>query len=153
MLNAWDGANEKFDRIYSCSALQWAKDPVDVLKKWRQALRPEGRGLVSLFVGNSLREFSEGCDRFLAIEIRSVDFWLEAYRAAGFEVRRYNVLERQLQFGSALEALRSLHDIGAIEERRMGAAKLRSFLRERDAAYLKEGCFPLSWEALKVEVG
>ena len=151
MYDAWRECPGSFDRVYSCSLLQWAKDPVEVLKQWRRCLNPGGKILVSFFVEGSLREFIEGDSEFGAVKFRPCENWLGNFDAAGFKVGRWEEMERTLSYGSALEGLHSLHDIGAVEEGRKSAGKLRSFLKERDEMYRDRGDFPLTWKAMKVE--
>lgn len=46
-LDAWSCDVQEVDRLYASSLLQWAPDPLEVLKNWRAALKPEGRVLTS----------------------------------------------------------------------------------------------------------
>ncbi|MEM9157938.1 MAG: methyltransferase domain-containing protein [Verrucomicrobiota bacterium] len=153
--DAWEacGLNEgEFDCLYSCSLLQWAKEPTDVLRKWGRCLKIGGRGLATIFVEGSLKEFLEGDPDFGAVKFRFSDEWVRSFEAAGLSVERWDEMERVLKYESVLKGLHSLHDIGAVEEGRKSVGALRAFLKERDHAYRGNGYFPVTWKVLRVEV-
>ena len=56
--DAWRLEARKADRVYACSLLQWANDPISVLSVWRDALLENGRLLVCFFIEGSLEEFT-----------------------------------------------------------------------------------------------
>ncbi len=148
-LDAWNGDGRKVDRIYSCSLLQWAKDPVSVLKNWRRMLSPEGQILSSMFVSGSLREFEQVDGRFAALDWRSPDEWRETFERAGFRVSRWDTRSDRASFRNAREALRSIHDIGASGEKRMSASEMRRFLGQLDRG--PDTPFEISWESMRIE--
>lgn len=149
--DAWERQPARCDRLYACSVLQWADEPQRVLENWRDSLKPGGRVLAALFVKGSLREFAAGNGRFSALAFRSSEAWRQLFHDAGFDVLRHDTKQSVQQYDSAVAALRSLHDTGAVSPRKMGTAELRALLAERETEYLKDGCFPLTWEALRVE--
>ena len=65
--------------IFSASMLQWAEDPVALLRAWRDALSPGGRVLAGFYVADTLPElrtlFSEGRE---PLAWRSVSHWRES---------------------------------------------------------------------------
>ncbi len=148
-LDAWRCETDPVDRIYSSSLLQWALEPEDVLKNWRNALAAGGKVLVCLFVKGSLSEFADVDARFAAFPWRSESEWIARFEEAGFDVLRNETRSDLIAFDSPREALRSLHDIGAVEERRMSAAELRRFLRSCERG--EESPFEVSWKAMKIE--
>lgn len=148
-LDAWRCDANPVDRIYACSLLQWARDPVEALLNWRNALAPQGRALVCLFVEGSLKEFVEKRPDFSALPWRSEADWLGFFHEAGFDISRSETRADVISYGSSREALRAIHDIGAIEERRMSPGELRRFLTDCDRR--ASGRFQLSWNALRIE--
>ena len=148
-LDAWQCEAALVDRIYTSSLLQWAKDPVMVLENWRNALETNGRVLVSLYIEGSLEEFVKERPDFSALQWRNEPEWLGFFRDAGFEISRSEVREDVISYASSREALRAIHDVGAIEERRMSPGELKRFLKDCDRRF--DDRFELSWKALKVE--
>ena len=51
--DAWRLEARKADRVYACSLLQWATDPIGVLSFWRDALLEDGRLLACFFISFS----------------------------------------------------------------------------------------------------
>lgn len=151
-MDAWNPDRVWVDRIYSCSLLQWAEDPLATLGRWRSCMRPGGRALVSLFVEGSMRELLEVSPELAAFSWRSDSCWIEIMEKAGWRVLRQEKLRRELCFGSGLEALKSLHAIGAVRENRFRPVELRRQLGAIDERYCARGNVPLSWVALKVEL-
>ena len=148
-LDAWQCEAALVDRIYTSSLLQWAKDPVTVLENWRNALETNGRVLVSLYIEGSLEEFVKERPDFSALQWRNEPEWLGFFRDAGFEISRSEVREDVISYASSREALRAIHDVGAIEERRMSPGELKRFLKDCDRRF--DDRFELSWKALKVD--
>lgn len=148
-LDAWTCEAGPVDRIYASSLLQWAREPKDVLENWGRALLPGGRILACLFVKGSLKEFVERRPDFSAFPWRGEKEWLRTFEEASFEITRSDSREDVVFYGSSREALRAIHDIGAIEERRMGSGELRRFLADCDSKSI--GRFDLSWKALRIE--
>ena len=147
-LDAW-GTLPHVDRIYASSLLQWAPDPVAVLKNWNASLESGGRALDCLFAKGSLKEFVTRRSEFAAFPWRRKKEWNEHFESAGFRVLRVESRKDVVSYESAREALRAIHDVGAIRERRMGPGALRRFLDECDRA--TAGSFELSWRALRIE--
>ncbi|TWT67683.1 biotin biosynthesis protein BioC [Posidoniimonas polymericola] len=150
--DAWAPLPEGYDRLYACSLLQWAVDPERVLTHWRRALPSGGRALVAIFVQGSLQEFATASGRFFPVPMRSEAEWLACFRGAGFEVLRHEVCQRVQQHESAIAALRSLHNIGAVANRKLSTAELRTMLTGAEQAHGNGEGFPLTWVTLKAEL-
>ena len=149
LLDAWDLRVEEVDRLYASSLLQWAPDPVAALRSWRDALAPGGRVLTSFFAKGSLKQFILRRSEFSAIPWRRKRDWRGLFEEAGFRVLRIDSRRDLVTYESAREALRAIHDMGAIKERRMKIGELRSLLKECDAD--SKEAFELSWRALRIE--
>ena len=105
--------------------------------------------MCGLFVSGSLEAFIQVDPRFAAFPWRSEAEWLELFREAGLEPLRSESRADTIVYPSSRAALRSLHDIGAIEERRMGSGELRRFLKACGES--STNGFPLAWKTMRVE--
>jgi SAM-dependent methyltransferase len=118
--------------IFSASMLQWAEDPVALLRAWRDALSPGGRVLAGFYVADTLPElrtlFSEGRE---PLAWRSVSHWRESFAAAGLDILRDQADERIFSYASPKALLRSLHATGAAPSRLVEPSKLLGWLRAR----------------------
>lgn len=149
--DAWEPALTGVDRIYSSSLLQWASDPVAVLKKWRATLNENGKLLATIFIEGSMKELLAVDPEIQAFEWRSDSDWLAAFEESGFRVLKNEIRKDCLLYSNALEAFRSLHSIGAVNEGRFGPGKLRRILKAVDSVYAESGKVPVTWRTLRVE--
>ena len=147
--DAWCFNGSPVDRIYSCSLLQWATDPLSALKLWRRNLSDSGRLLCGIYTLGSLAGFQKIDPSFSAVTWRSANDWYELLTQAGFHVQRMEEKEDVDRFDNSKEALHSIHCVGAVNERRRTVSQLRSFLRECDAT--SPGGFSVEWRTLRIE--
>jgi SAM-dependent methyltransferase len=147
--DAWQPNSRGVDWIFSSSLLQWAVDPVDVLSRWRQQLRPGGRLLSSMYVEGSLAEWEDLMPGFSSLPFLSEEDWRRAFREARFRIEREETTIHILMYPSAKDALKSIHAVGAVEGRRLSPSTLRRLLAEADTRYPNE--FPMTWRALRIE--
>lgn len=152
VMDAWEPSDLKVDRVYACSLLQWASEPECALRKWGELLSKGGRILFSVFVEGSMAELLVSAPELSALKWRTADEWRQMSKVAGFKVVRSECFVRRDSFRSAREALRSVHDIGAIRENRFGPGALRRILARVDARYQGDGVVPLTWKAVKLEL-
>ncbi len=150
MANAWERQTWSVDRIYSSNLLQWCPSPEDTLSQWKSNLKPGGRMLVSVFVAGSLKEFSAVDPSFNAFPWRSSEEWISLFEQTGWLVERWGVCEYVEEYECARAALRSLHSLGAVEDRRKSFRELNRFLKACDRT-VEGGVFPLSWKSLRIE--
>lgn len=147
-VDAWNLRSTTVDRIYSCSLLQWADNPVDVLRNWRYSLVNSGRILACFFIEGTLQEFTRVDKRFSAIHWRKESEWEKVLRDSGLRILRSDTRSDVMSHRSPQEALRLIHDIGAIEEHRMSGVELRRLLGRFE---IRESTFNLSWKSMRVE--
>ena len=94
-LDAWKCEDSiKVDRLYACSLLQWSKQPLDTLEKWRALLGPNGKFLGCLFVAGSLEELSGEENRLGGFEWRSERQWRSYFEEAKFIVLQDTRLDK-----------------------------------------------------------
>ncbi len=151
VVDAWTVDAPRVDRLYSSSLLQWAGNPVEILRRWRLLLPEGGRLLCSLFVEGSMREFVSVCPELCAFPWMTAAKVVEDMEQAGFRVERSDEMERVERYPCSVDALRSLHAIGAVRNRRFGPVPLRAMLKRVDEANADIGQVPLTWRSLRVE--
>lgn len=147
--DAWRLEARKADRVYACSLLQWANDPIRVLSIWRDALLENGRLLVCFFIEGSLEEFTRLDSRFPAFPWKGEKEWVEIFRAANLDIVRSETRTDIMTYESPRAALRQIHDIGAISENRMKPSVLKRLLEDLEKR--EKGYFELSWRTMRVE--
>lgn len=151
--NAWQLADEQVDRLYSASLLQWCDRPQATLRRWQRLVKPGGRMLHGFYIAPTLAEFESLTGAPPAVAWRSGDQWLEALRAAGWEVIRSESQTRLFRFSSALELLRFFHRTGAAMPRGIGPGALRRLLAEYDRRFAHAlGGVGSTWTFFRVEV-
>jgi malonyl-CoA O-methyltransferase len=140
-----------WDWIFSSSMLQWAAQPVDVLRGWRNRLARDGRILAGLYVDETLPELGSLIGAQTPVAWRSVETWRAALAAAGLQLQRDAVERRVYHYASAMELWRGLHALGAAPERRVSAGQLRTWLREYDRRFATEAGARATWTFYRFE--
>ncbi|HIV04393.1 MAG TPA: methyltransferase domain-containing protein [Candidatus Spyradosoma merdigallinarum] len=152
--DGWNLPENACDRLYSSSLLQWMPCPEKTLRAFHAALRPGGKMLHGFFVAPSLRElYSLVPAESLPLKWRTADAWLEAFRAAGFEVLRAGTSSEVVEYADAAQLLKTLRDSGTTDDsRRVPAGALRRVLREYADRFSREnGRVVATWRVLRVE--
>lgn len=148
-LNAWKCEDSiEVDRLYACSLLQWSKQPLDALEKWRALLRPNGKFLGCLFVAGSLEELSGEENRLGGFEWRSERQWRSYFEESKFSIKRYDTQLDKESYDSPMQALRRLHDLGATLYQNMSPGRLRQHLK---GLKTRNKRFDVSWKTLRLE--
>ena len=142
-----------FDRLYSSSLLQWAKNPVEVLRHWRASLNSQGQLLVLLFIEESLSELRQIGPHLSPVQWRSRTEWETAFKKAGFVILRSEQKKRVYTFPSALALFRRLHSLGATEKMKRNPIQLRRVLRNYDARFQTDKGVTSTWTFFRIECG
>jgi malonyl-CoA O-methyltransferase len=137
--------------ILSSSFLQWARDPVSLLRDWKERLAPGGRILTGLFVAPTLPELDQVLPGSAPLQWRTPAQWKEIVIQADLHPLRTEEARRLFVFPSALELLRTLHRTGAAPVRRTSAASLRHAIREYDRRFSCPGGVCSTWTFYRVE--
>lgn len=146
------GENGAWDFVASCSVLQWAADPVDVLTRWRRILRPGGRQLSGIYIAPSLPEFGALLPERRPFPWRTAEAWRESYAAAGFGAIRVETHTREYVYPNARALMRQLHGTGAtVVGAPLSAGRLVKLLRDYDHTYGREDGVPATWTFCRVE--
>lgn len=152
LVDAWKPLAPASDLLVSTSLLQWATDPVAVLRNWRSLVLPNGRLLATWFVRGSLYELSDAAPQLAGLKWHCEKEWLRFLRQANWTVLRSSAWSTVQRFASGAIALRSIHRTGAVLTPRTPTSELRRALRAYEAKYRDEaGQVPLSWRAFRVE--
>jgi malonyl-CoA O-methyltransferase len=134
--DAWAPGVACCDRLFSANLLQWAADPVAVLRAHRAALRPGGVMAHVVFTEPTLRELREVAGPVSPLTWRSAEAWLAAATAAGLRVRRSEGVEVRAHYADARALLHALHGTGAVSGKAVfGPGALRRVLREYDRRF------------------
>lgn len=153
--DAWapDDANGAWDFVASCSVLQWAVDPVDVLMRWRRILRPGGRQLSGIYIAPSLPEFGALMPERRPFPWRTAEAWRESYASAGFSAIRLETHTREYVYPNARALMRQLHGTGAtVVGDAVPAGRLVKLLRDYEREYARpDGGVPATWTFCRVE--
>jgi SAM-dependent methyltransferase len=134
----------------SSGLLQWAGDPVEVLRRWRAALRPEGRLVHAVACEPCLAEW-RSLVRESPVVWRDAESWLRLFIAAGLRVQRHQLWVEQMTFPSALDMLRSWHESGVTGKAHLGAGKLRGAMRLYHERFAAGSGVTATWAWLVIE--
>jgi len=149
-LDAFHSAIPGSDVQVSSGLLQWAPNPVQVLRQWRAALRPGGRMVHAFACEPCLSEWRQVAPQSPVIW-RDERGWLEVFAAAGLSVRRNELWVERVEFPSAFHLARSLHGSGVTGRPRLGAGKLREAIRQYDCRFRSGQGVYSTWAWLAVE--
>ena len=134
----------------SSGLLQWAEDPERVLRKWKAALRPDGRMVHAFPCEPCLREWRslvpEGPVRW-----RDEAAWSSLFESAGLRVSRKHLWVDTMLFPSALDMIRAMHRSGVTGHPRLGPGRLRQAMRTYEAEHRVPGAIDATWAWLAIE--
>lgn len=152
VLDAFQGPVPPGSLQISSGLLQWAKDPHEVLKRWRESLRPGGRMIHAFPCEPCLKEWREIVSQGPLVW-RDEPAWKSVFESAGLKVSRSALWIEDHVFGSAHEMLRSLHNSGVTGRVHLTPGRLRSCLREYDRRNRKTDGVHVTWAWLAIEAG
>ncbi|OIO60452.1 MAG: hypothetical protein COZ46_07675 [Verrucomicrobia bacterium CG_4_10_14_3_um_filter_43_23] len=151
--NAWEPNTGKYDRIYSSSLLQWARDPVMALRKWTNGLNEGGKMLHIFFVKGSLCELNDVMPRLKGLEWRDCAYWLNAFVQAGITLTRYSEKVNKYYYPDVFTILKQLRDSGVTPEKSVGRQQtiLRQAIINYDKRYRSAAGVPCTWSVMRIE--
>ncbi len=151
VMDGWSPICSNVDHIYSSCLLQWADDPICVLKNWYECLSANGNLLTVFFIDGTLDLLkSIGAD-ISAIKYYDENEWLIMFRQAGFKVIRHKVKQVQTNYHSILDLFRSLHGMGAVKKNTINPVRLRQIIKNYESVSIDQNATSLNWIGLKVE--
>jgi len=137
----------RYDVIFSSMMLHWLSNPSDAVRRWRDALNPEGRLYVALLTEGSFEEWRELCAKHGMRD----GLWKMPPRDFG-ETVAYRCEQKKFtaSFASAQDFLHHLKAIGAATpdpaHKPLGAGDMRRLLREAARP------FEVTYRALFLEI-
>jgi malonyl-CoA O-methyltransferase len=135
----------------SSGLLQWARDPLEVLRRWKTALRPGGHMVHAMPCDPCLQEWRQLVPDSPVIW-RDRAGWLALFAQAGLRVRRDAHWVLELSHDSALDMLRALHRSGVTGQPRLSAGQLRRAIATYDAQHpAPRGGVLSTWAWMAVE--
>jgi malonyl-CoA O-methyltransferase len=152
--DAWapQGETASRDFVASCSLLQWAPDPVDVLTRWHALLKPGGETLSGIYIAPSLPEFRHLLPERQPLQWRTGDEWETCFRLAGFRDVRLESCTREYIYPGARALLRQLHGTGAFQiGDPLPLSQTRALIQGYEAAYSRAGGVVATWTFCRVQ--
>lgn len=152
--DAWAPRDEPaaWDFLTSCSLLQWAPEPVEVLRRWRKFLRKGGRHLSGIYTAPSLPEFAALMPDRQPLRWRSSTAWGDYFTAAGFRVVRLEELTRGYHYPSARALMRQLHGTGATKtDRPLTVGQMKRLLQAYEARFRSPAGVLATWTFCRIE--
>jgi len=153
MMNAWNISDQSWNWIASASLLQWAPDPFRIARHLTDSLAPNGHMLHGFYVNPTLPECTKLFSAFSAVEWRSPDTWIDAFKQAGMYIIRTETHTHIATYPHALNLLRSIHNTGAV--RTAGSVpphNLRQFLKTYETHYSTNNSVHATWTFFKIEM-
>jgi len=138
------------DLQVSSGLLQWAPDPVAVLRHWKSASRPGDRMVHAFACEPCLREWRRVAPES-PVTWREEAGWLAAFEEAGLSVCRSEVWLERIEFQDSLHLARSLHRSGVTGRPRLGAGQLREAMRQYDSLFRSQNGVSATWAWMAVE--
>jgi SAM-dependent methyltransferase len=134
----------------SSGLLQWADDPVRVLRRWKEAVRPGGRMVHAFPCEPCLVEWRAVVPDSPVLW-RDETAWCGVFAGAGLVVRRKRLWVEQSFFPSALAMLQAMHRSGVTGLTRLGPGRLRQAMRLYEAQHSGPNGVVATWAWMAVE--
>lgn len=142
----------KWDLVTTSSVLQWANDPKEVMKNWRDLISSDGRIIAGLFIKPSLPEMFEVTGGKSPLIWRDASTWKTIFESAGLKTKRMEDKTVRYSYESALDFWKSIHGIGAAVSRKISPSQMMRFFRNYESKFSdKEGVYA-TWTFCRVEL-
>jgi len=152
-MDAWNPPPfPEVDRIYSASLLQWASQPLKILKRWKGKIKKGGSCLHAIYIEGTLSELFKCLPCSPPITFKSDQDWEALFRDAGYSQVETSIKSEKYEFTSPLALLRSLHTIGVNGPTMLGFTQTKRLLaRYRSDYSLNNGKVYSTWTVCIVE--
>lgn len=142
----------EWDMITSASMLQWAPDPVAVLRRWTHLLRPSGHILCGIYIRPSLPELGSLLPENRQFRWRESSEWVAAFAAAGLRVVRHEAVTRRYVYASPQAMMRRLHDTGVtLSPNPLSVSTMKTLIKQYSQRYAVPGGVTATWTTLRIE--
>ena len=149
-LNAWEFLPKGVDLICSASLLHWAKEPVNVLRNWKEALNRGGVVHCFFFIDRTLMELQELGVPCGGVEWRNANEWKKIFKDAGFRVERLRREVREYGFSGAMKLLKMLKLSGTAARGSYPGVRLKRAVKEYEQMYRRGEGVVSTWEFCEV---
>lgn len=145
--------NEAFSGVVMASVLQWFTDPLTILRRIYEVLRPQGTFLFATFTQGSFFELNhlrQEMNFRIPVHLPDENTFLSFLQQCHFDFSESERFSKTLYYPSALELLKSISAIGgtAISGERLPPRKLMQFCSEYEKKYRCERGVPITYRAL-----
>lgn len=129
LLDAWNPpTNRQYDWICSASLLQWASDPLKILKKWRTCLKNQGKLGCLFFISGTLRQL----DDLSPLKWRSLDEWIHIFLKAGFKINNFKFEEKNYLYKDYLDLLHYFQYTGMYKKNSIPYSQIRNWIQKNN---------------------
>ncbi|CAA6689811.1 Unannotated [Lentimonas sp. CC19] len=153
--DAWAAQPEnggQWDLVAASSVLQWAKEPVQVMRNWRELLNANGHILAGFFIEPSLPEMFAVTGGESPLIWRGDAAWRTIFESAGLEIVRMESDERRYHYPSALDFWKSLHSTGTAVSRKISPSQMMRFFRDYELQFSDAQGVYATWTFCRVEL-
>jgi len=106
-------ADESFDGIFSSLMLQWANDPLAILREMRRVAKPQGRCVISTLTQGTLQELRDSFGTSHVSAFLPAPDLLDFAAHAGFKIGLSEQATITEYYPDAMRLMQSLKNIGA----------------------------------------
>jgi len=152
-MDAWNPPPfPEVDRIYSASLLQWASQPLKILKRWKGKIKKGGSCLHAIYIEGTLGELFKCLPCSPPLTFKSDQDWEILFRDAGYSRIKTRIKSEKYEFASPLVLLRTLHKIGVNGPTMLSFTQTKRLLgRYRSDYSLSNGKVYSTWTTCIVE--
>lgn len=146
-LNAWEPSSYglKVDTLVSSSLLQWCLDPLKVLNKWLQLLKPNGILVASFFIDKTLWELRSLSPLISNLPWFNQKHWENMLYQTKAQVLHSKDSIKTYYHPNALHILKQLHQIGSVTPRIFSPIKLRGIIKNYTQEFMSPQGVPCTW--------
>jgi SAM-dependent methyltransferase len=134
-----------WDLICSSSMLQWSVNPDKLFLQWRNVMAPDGYILGSLFIKGSLNQWYEAIGFNTSLIWRTEHYWQQTLNRSGLSIIKQETEIKEIFYPSAIDALKSIHYVGAPPVPRLGAGQLRRIINDYKQNFGSNLGIPVTW--------
>ena len=152
-MDAWNPPPfPEVDRIYSASLLQWASQPLKILRRWKGKIKKGGSCLHAIYIEGTLGELFKCLPCSPPLTFKSDQDWEILFRDAGYSRIKTRIKSEKYEFASPLVLLRTLHKIGVNGPTMLSFTQTKRLLgRYRSDYSLSNGKVYSTWTTCIVE--
>jgi malonyl-CoA O-methyltransferase len=133
--DAWCFSSEPVDYLFSSHLLQWASDPMQILKKWRLLIKKNGYIFLIFFIQDTLQELYEVLPESNFLSWKSHADWCRMLISSGFYILDTHFCLTQYYFNSPKGLLKLLQKSGVTRTHTVHPIALRKAIALYSSRY------------------